>query len=57
VIEPASDRIYALLHYQKIGSKTWNVIYQSKLKNQRDIALECPMIVNRYLAIQEREVS
>ena len=57
VIEPASSRIYALLHYQKIGSKTWNVIYQSKIKNQRDIALDCPMIVSRYLAIQEREVS
>ena len=57
VIMPANDKIYALLHNQKIGSKTWNVIYQSSIKNQRDIALNCPMIISRYLAIQEREVS
>lgn len=54
-IESARDRIYSLLHEQRIGAKTWQIFYESSVMQQRDGALDCALSTMRFVAIRSRE--
>lgn len=57
VIEQAMDSVHDLLHEQRIGDKTWQILYDGRLLDNRlgdirDIALDCSMGVERFNAMR-----
>jgi len=55
VIDAAMNIVYDLLHEQKIGANTWQILYEGRLLDNRfgdirDIALDCSMGVERFAA-------
>jgi hypothetical protein len=56
VIERAMDRTFDLLHDQKVGANTWSVQFSNAVKNQNDIALDCSLSTQRYVAARMQQV-
>ncbi len=54
-IENAMVRAYSLLHEKKIGSHTWQILYDSSVSNQLDTALECSLSTLRFNAVRSRQ--
>lgn len=54
VIEQAMEMVFDILHEQQIGSKTWQILYSTCVKNQRDPALDCSLSMQRYMAMREK---
>lgn len=57
VIEQAMDIIFDLLHEQRIGENTWQILYtgrllDSRLGDIRDIALDCSMGLENFVAVR-----
>ena len=57
VIEQAMNIIFDLLHEQRIGGNTWQILYTGRILDNRagdirDAALDCSMGVERFNAIQ-----
>lgn len=50
----AMTRTYNLLHEKKVGSTTWQVLYDSSVFHQRDAALDCPLSTLRFIAVLSR---
>jgi len=55
VIDPAMARTFDLLHDQKVGSNTWNVEFSNSVENQNDIALDCSLSTQRYMAYRMKQ--
>lgn len=57
VIDQARERVYALLHRQKVGDasdKVWEVRHAGDVLDQEDPALECSLQVSRYQVVRNR---
>jgi hypothetical protein len=54
VIEPAMEKAYDILNDQRIGSGVWQVIYDISVPQQRDVALDCPLGMHRFVAVRHR---
>lgn len=57
VIEQVMDIVYDLLHEQRIGGNTWQILYTGRILDNRsgdvrDSALDCSMGVERFSATQ-----
>lgn len=50
VIEQAMDRTFNLLNEQKIGEGVWTLEFDIAVKQQRDLALDCPLGSLRFVA-------
>jgi hypothetical protein len=50
VIEPAIDSVFDLLNEQKVGTNVWNVEFDIAVSQQRDVALDCPLGMLRFVA-------
>jgi hypothetical protein len=53
VIDAAMNIVHDLLHEQKIGANTWQILYEGRILDNRlgdirDIALDCSMGVERF---------
>lgn len=48
VIDQAIERVYVLLHRQKVGSSGWIMLHFDDNRDQRDTALSCSLAVSRY---------
>jgi len=53
-IRAARDRIYVLWHEQKVGEKVWQIFHADDVNDQEDGALECSLIVSRYVVYRLR---
>jgi hypothetical protein len=54
VIEQAMARCYDLLNEQRIGEKIWEIIFSNSVENQNDVALDCSLSTQRYMATRMR---
>jgi hypothetical protein len=54
VIDAAKDLIYALLHRQKVGARTWEVTFADEVNDTTDDALQCSMCMQRYYVTRLR---
>ena len=54
VIEPAIDSVFVLLNEQKVGTNVWNVEFDIAVSQQRDVALDCPLGMLRFVAKRMR---
>ncbi len=50
VIEPAMNLAFDDLNEKKIGTGVWNIEFDIAVKQQRDIALDCPLGSLRFVA-------
>ena len=50
VIEPAIDSVFVLLNEQKVGTNVWNFEFDIAVSQQRDVALDCPLGMLRFVA-------
>ena len=55
VIEQAMARAYDLLHEQRIGENIWEITFSIAVENQNDIALDCSLSSQRYIATRMRQ--
>jgi len=56
-IEAAMDIVHDLLHEQRIGDQTWQILYDGRMLDNRsgdirDVALDCSMGVERFRAMR-----
>ena len=54
VIEQAMEKAYDLLNDKRIGSGVWQVIYDISVPQQRDVALDVPLGMHRFVAVRHR---
>ena len=54
VIEQAMARCYDLLNEQRIGTQIWEIVFSNSVENQNDIALDCSLSTQRYVATRMR---
>lgn len=54
VIEQAMARCFDLLNEQRIGDKIWEITFSNSVENQNDIALDCSLSTQRYIATRMR---
>lgn len=54
VIEQAMARCYDLLNEARIGEKIWEITFSNSIENQNDIALDCSLSTQRYMATRMR---
>lgn len=50
VIEQAMDLAFSDLNEQKIGTNVWNIEFDIAVHQQRDVALDCPLGMLRFVA-------
>ena len=50
VIEPAITSVFDLLNEKKVGTNVWNVEFDIAVSQQRDVALDCPLGMLRFVA-------
>lgn len=50
VITYAMERTFDLLHEAKIGEGTWQILFSTSIENQLDIALDCSLSSQRWMA-------
>jgi hypothetical protein len=50
VIEPAMNLAFDDLNEKKIGAGVWNIEFDIAVKQQRDVALDCPLGSLRFVA-------
>lgn len=56
-IEAALDRVYALLHQQKVtpgSGACWLILHTNDVLDQEDTALRCSLAMSRYMAVINR---
>lgn len=53
-IESAKDRVFGLLHYQKIGEGVWEIHHTDDVLDTRDDALAAALIISRFEVIRLR---
>jgi hypothetical protein len=54
-IDSARDRVYTLLHRQRIGTtRGWEVRHADDILGQEDQALDCSLILSRYMRYRVR---
>ncbi len=54
VDDDARERVFALLHRQKIGTRVWTIEHADDVLNQTDPGLNVGMILSRYVATRLR---
>jgi hypothetical protein len=54
VIEQAMEKAYDLLNDKRIGDGVWQLIYDISVPQQRDVALDCPLGMHRFVAVRHR---
>jgi hypothetical protein len=54
VIDPALDRIFALLDRKKVGDSTWEVRHADDVRDVEDQGLMCSMAYSRYVITRMR---
>lgn len=47
-IEQAKDRVYELLHYQKVGEGVWEIHHTDDVLDTRDDALGAALLISRF---------
>jgi hypothetical protein len=53
-ITPARERVFSLLHDQKIGAGTWSVSWVNEIPNLHEPALDCDMATSRYQVVRRK---
>jgi hypothetical protein len=53
-IDQALDRVFTLLHRQKVGTKVWEILWANDIKDQEDQALGCSLSLSRYQVYRNR---
>ena len=53
-IHAARERVFGLLHDQKIGSGTWSVSWVNDIPNLHEPALDCDMATSRYQVVRRK---
>jgi hypothetical protein len=53
-IEAAKDRVFDLLHYQKIGAGVWEIHHSDDVLDTRDDALAAALVISRFEVIRLR---
>jgi hypothetical protein len=54
VIEQAMELAYDDLNDQRIGTGVWQLMYDISVPQQRDVALDCPLGMQRFVAYRHR---
>lgn len=54
VIEPAMELAYDDLNDERIGTGVWQIMYDLSVPQQRDVALDCPLGMHRFVAVRHR---
>jgi len=54
-IDAALERIFALLHRQKLGqTNVWEITHADDVRDQQDQALDCSLAISRYVVTRRR---
>lgn len=53
-IEQAMEKAYDLLNDKQIGSGVWQLIFDISVPQQRDVALDVPLGMHRFVAVRHR---
>ena len=53
-IDAAELLVYGLLNKKKIGSRTWEMVFETAQFGQIDSGLDCPMVYSRYTAVRRK---
>lgn len=53
-IQAARERVFSLLHDQKIGSGTWSVSWVNDIPNLHEPVLDCDMATSRYQVVRRK---
>jgi hypothetical protein len=54
-IDQAIERVYVLLHRQKVGASGWIMLHAGDVTDQVDQALDCSLAVSRYYKHRMRQ--